>query len=171
VSQESTNRSFDELARALAEGSISRRGALKLFAGTAIAALIPSRALAQQQKVTICHKPGTPDEQTIEVSQRAEATHLGHGDLQGPCCQPNGGSCSTSGECCSGTCSNGLCVCPTINCGAVGILNPNTCTCECDPTFPDLCENNTDPNFQGCCPTLMGTSCVPLGTVCSPPTS
>ena len=34
---------FDELARSLAEGSISRRGALKLFAGTAIAALIPSR--------------------------------------------------------------------------------------------------------------------------------
>jgi hypothetical protein len=32
---------FDELARSLAEGSISRRRALKLFAGTAIAALIP----------------------------------------------------------------------------------------------------------------------------------
>ena len=37
---------FDELARSLAEGSISRRRALKLFAGTAIAALIPSRAMA-----------------------------------------------------------------------------------------------------------------------------
>ena len=38
--------SFDELARSLAEGSLSRRRALKLFAGTAIAALIPSRAMA-----------------------------------------------------------------------------------------------------------------------------
>ena len=45
MSQETTNRSFDDLARGLAEGSISRRRALKLFAGTAIAALIPSRAL------------------------------------------------------------------------------------------------------------------------------
>ena len=66
MSQQTTNRSFDDLARALAEGSISRRRALKLFAGSALAALIPSRALAQQQKVTICHKPGTPAEKTME---------------------------------------------------------------------------------------------------------
>jgi hypothetical protein len=80
-----TDRSFEELAHAVAEGSISRRRALKLFAGTAIAALIPSRALAQQQKVTICHKPGTPAEQTKEVPQSAVDGHLGHGDHLGPC--------------------------------------------------------------------------------------
>jgi hypothetical protein len=57
VSQESTNRSFDDLARALADGSRSRRRALKLFAGTAIAALIPSRALADDECVRICHVP------------------------------------------------------------------------------------------------------------------
>jgi hypothetical protein len=56
VSQESTNRSFDDLARALAEGSISRRRALKLFAGTAFASLIPSRVLADDC-VKICHIP------------------------------------------------------------------------------------------------------------------
>ena len=52
--------SFDELARSLAEGSISRRRALKLFAGTAIAALIPSRAMAitcPPGTVKICHIP------------------------------------------------------------------------------------------------------------------
>src|SRR5215211_3434176 len=118
--------SFDDLARALAEGSISRRGALKLFAGTALAALIPSRALAQE-KVIICHKPGTPDEQTIEVSQRAVASHRGHGDTLGACgetttttttaaptttttsttstttpmCIPNSGTCTADSECCS----------------------------------------------------------------------
>src|SRR5215210_7529646 len=49
---------FDELARSVAEGSISRRRALKLFAGTAIAALIPSRALlADDDCVHICHVP------------------------------------------------------------------------------------------------------------------
>jgi hypothetical protein len=51
---------FDELARSLAEGSISRRRALKLFAGTAIAALIPSRAMAKtcpEGTVKICHVP------------------------------------------------------------------------------------------------------------------
>jgi hypothetical protein len=46
MARRTTERSFDELARGLAEGSISRRRALKLFAGSAIAALIPSRALA-----------------------------------------------------------------------------------------------------------------------------
>jgi hypothetical protein len=32
----SSDRSFDDLARAVAEGSLSRRRALKLFAGTAL---------------------------------------------------------------------------------------------------------------------------------------
>jgi hypothetical protein len=49
MARQTTEISFDNLARGLAEGSISRRRALKLFVGTAIAALIPSRALAQQQ--------------------------------------------------------------------------------------------------------------------------
>ena len=84
----SSDRSFDDLARAVAEGSLSRRRALKLFAGTAIAALIPSRVLAQQQKVTICHKPGTPDEQTKAVSQSAVDRHLDHGDRLGACETP-----------------------------------------------------------------------------------
>jgi hypothetical protein len=57
VSQETTNRSFDELARSLAEGSISRRRALKLFAGSALAALIPSRVMADDDCVHICHVP------------------------------------------------------------------------------------------------------------------
>jgi hypothetical protein len=59
VSQHTTNQSFDDLARALAEGSISRRRALRLFAGTALAALIPSRALAEDDDdcVRICHVP------------------------------------------------------------------------------------------------------------------
>ena len=41
MSEQTTNHSFDDLARAVAEGSLSRRGALKLIAGTALAALIP----------------------------------------------------------------------------------------------------------------------------------
>src|SRR5215207_3635999 len=53
--------SFDELARSLAEGSISRRRALKLFAGTALAALIPSRAMAavtcDPGEVKVCDVP------------------------------------------------------------------------------------------------------------------
>ena len=89
MSQESTNRTFDDLARALAEGSISRRRALKLFAGSAIAALIPSRALAQSKMVTICHvPPGNPaNAHTITVGEAAAQRHLEQhpGDTWGEC--------------------------------------------------------------------------------------
>jgi hypothetical protein len=57
---------FDELARSLAEGSISRRRALKLFAGTAIAALIPSRAMA------VTCPPGTV--KVCDVPRRTDGT-------------------------------------------------------------------------------------------------
>ena len=65
MARETTERSFDELARGLAEGSISRRRALGLFASSAVAALLPStRALADDDHdddgYTICHVPGTP---------------------------------------------------------------------------------------------------------------
>src|ERR671914_172323 len=76
---------FDDLARALAEGSISRRGALKLIAGSALAALIPSRALADDDDcVRICHVPfdreteecDSAKAQTRCVSRRERRRHL-----------------------------------------------------------------------------------------------
>jgi hypothetical protein len=188
VSQQTTNRSFDELARAMAEGSLSRRRVLKLFAGTALAALIPSRALADDDCVRVCHVPfdreteecDFANAQTRCVSRRERRRHLENHpcDCRGRCanclttCLPNGDTCMANDDCCSGNCVNGQCVCPTINCGPRGTLNPNTCACECIPSVAADCARNSDPNFQGCCPTLpSGALCVPLGTVCSPPTS
>jgi len=40
---------------------------------------------AATAKVTICHKPGTPSEKTIEVPEAAVSGHLKHGDSLGPC--------------------------------------------------------------------------------------
>jgi hypothetical protein len=96
--------SFDELARAVADGSLSRRRALKLFAGTAFASLIPSRALADDDHddhdddecfVPICHVPHDPvtglcDEangETRFVRRRARRRHLkNHScDFKGKC--------------------------------------------------------------------------------------
>jgi hypothetical protein len=152
VSQQTSNHSFDDLARALAEGSISRRGALKLFAGTAIAALIPSRALAQQRKVTICHKPGTPDEETKEVPDSAVGSHLRHGDQLGPCCLPNGATCTTGSDCCNGNCQGGMCVESCIPTNAI----------SCDENNPAACGGGARclcrPDASG------GTYCQGLGT-------
>jgi hypothetical protein len=93
---------FDELARSLAEGSISRRRALKLFAGTAIAALIPSRAMAAvtcgANEVKICVVPqgSTPgscmrSEAHTECVSPAEAATLKR-DNPCTCCGGCGGT-------------------------------------------------------------------------------
>ncbi len=37
------------------------------------------------QRVTICHKPGTPAEKTMTLPRPALSGHLGHGDALGPC--------------------------------------------------------------------------------------
>lgn len=38
--------------------------------------------------VTICHKPGTPAQKTMDVPDSAVPGHLGHGDTKGPCVPP-----------------------------------------------------------------------------------
>src|SRR4051812_5524936 len=47
--------------------------------------LTPGAAYASADKATICHKPGTSAEKTLEVSQSAVSAHLGHGDHTGAC--------------------------------------------------------------------------------------
>jgi hypothetical protein len=49
----------------------------------AVAIAVP--ASGGQEKVTICHKPGTPDEATLRVGAPAVPAHLAHGDSLGPC--------------------------------------------------------------------------------------
>ena len=83
---------FDELARDLVNGSLSRRRALKLFAATALTSLVPARfAAAKAEKVTICHKG-----KTITVGAPAVAAHLRHGDTLGEC--PNRTTTTTTTE-------------------------------------------------------------------------
>src|SRR5215213_3028556 len=108
MSPEARERSFDELAKGLAEGSISRRRALKLFAGTVIGALVPARAFAssgkgphgaggkKQEQKCICHRPpGNPlNQKTLCLPKKAAEAHLKNHpeDTWGPC----SGTTSTS---------------------------------------------------------------------------
>jgi hypothetical protein len=169
VSQQTTDRSFDDLARALAEGSISRRRALKLFAGTAIAALIPSRALAQQQRVTICHKPGTPDQKTMEVPESAVDSHQRHGDRLGPCesptttttAAPTTSTTSTTSTSTSTTSTTPICFPEFAECTA----DTQCCSRICDsPSFPDLCQQCRFPG--GSC--TAGETCCDVGSSSGP---
>ena len=59
-----------------------------LVAGTVGFVISSPDVFAAAEKVTICHKPGTPAEQTLEVAQAAEQAHLNHGDFIGSCEAP-----------------------------------------------------------------------------------
>ena len=150
MSRETTNRSFDDLARALAESSISRRRALKLFAGTAIAALIPStRAMAAitcpPGTVKICHVPqradGTcrrGDAETRCVTPEAAARHAGHpcdccGGCGGTedCREPRPRTCfSTMCIPDGGACSSGSDCCSSVCFRGLCLLTAAVC-CRC----------------------------------------
>lgn len=56
---------------------------LLVSAGTALAQ--PGNGQGPPEKETICHRPGTPAEQTKEVPSQAVPGHLGHGDEEGAC--------------------------------------------------------------------------------------
>ena len=161
--------SFDELARAVADGSLSRRRALKLFAGTAIAALIPSRALAEDDDdcVRVCHVPFDRETEECDfakaetrcLSRRERRRHLENHpcDCRGRCancltppCQPVGGTCSANDQCCSGRCAGDMCAepCPS---GTVTLSN-GTCATACS-TDISVCSACAD---ASCTPEISG---------------
>ena len=151
MSPEARERAFDALATEMASGSISRGKALRLMGAALVGGTLGSLG-------------------------------IGEAGAAPPGCKRVGKHCTRDTQCCgslvcvSGTCAdacasgqvlcNGSCV--SNNCGPAGTFNPNTCACECSPTA-DFCKFNPLPTLQGCCPTRSGTTCVPLGTVCSPP--
>lgn len=100
---------FDSLTRKMAD-SHTRRSVLRGLAGVGgmlVATRVGDVLAGQSEKVTICHKPGTPAQQTLVVAASAVGAHLGHGDLLGAC-----GVCSVNGAMeCDGTgfrtCDNG----------------------------------------------------------------
>jgi hypothetical protein len=156
VSQESTNRSFDELARALAEGSISRRRALKLFAGTALAALIPSRALAitcPPGTVKICHIPkreGTckrSEAETRCVTPENAARHL----TEHPC------------DCCGGCGGTDKCREPKPR----TCFSTSTSTSSTTSTSTSTTSTSTSTSTTTCSGLPNGASCTANNQCCS----
>lgn len=55
--------------------------------GVAVASLFPT-AQGGEDKVKICHKPGTADEKELLVPASAVNGHFGHGDTLGLCGTP-----------------------------------------------------------------------------------
>jgi hypothetical protein len=187
--------SFDDLARAMAEGSISRRRALKLFAGTAIAALIPSRALADDDDddcVRICHVPFDRETeecdfakaQTRCVSRRERRRHLENHpcDCRGRCanclsppaepiCDP---PCTDAEHECAEVPGGGqtFCqpICPGCNCSCFDLADGTGVACvACEVG----CPRAPNDDCSRCATDFPGTICVvtPLSTapICCQP--
>jgi hypothetical protein len=67
-----------------------RKLLLVLLLGAAVAGacaipVVASHEDGPQDRVVICHRPGTPAEHTLTVAQPAVAAHVAHGDTLGPC--------------------------------------------------------------------------------------
>jgi hypothetical protein len=150
---------FDDLARGLADGSISRRRALGLFASSAIAALLPStRALADDDEdhdgYTVCHVPGTPPNcdctraRTIRgLSRRERNRHL----KNHPC--DSRGNCRNNPYC--GTTTSTTTTTPTTSttttpgCIPSGSFTPCTDDSQCC-AFCDLTGDSSGSNSFFC---------------------
>jgi hypothetical protein len=147
---------FDDLARGLADGSISRRRALGLFASSAIAALLPStRALADDDDddhdgYTVCHVPGRPPNcdcsraRTIRgLSRRERNRHL------------RNHPCDSRGNCRN----NPYCGTTTTTTTTTGMCRPGAAPCTAD----DECCS------QVCVQRRFGGECAPEPPKCDPP--
>jgi hypothetical protein len=141
---------FDELARSLAEGSISRRRALKLFAGTAIAALIPSRAMA----AVTCLPPTV---KVCDVPRRDDGT-----------CRRGAAvtKCVTPGSPEANAIANNPCSC----CGGCGgtdqCRDPNPRTCFSTPTTTTTAGTPTTTTTAGTPTTTTTRKCIGDGDPC-----
>jgi len=117
-----------------------------LVTGLTLAATLGD-AFAKKEKVTICHKPGTPAEKTKQVPESAVPGHLGHGDTEGECeAEPepfcgDGVVNQPSEQCDDGNNSVNdgcwLCQLPT----GTGSNLLIACSCEAvgPPIFPNMC--------------------------------
>jgi hypothetical protein len=186
VSQQSTNHSFDELARALASGSLSRGKALRLMGGLLVGsalASLPGVAWADDDDDERCRSTQTRCKDRC-VNLRTNERHCGRCFNRctsnqtccgGRCvnlkrnerhCGRCGKSCEEGQECVDGVCQGGGCPDSQI-CGDSCCTAGETCYGPFLTNAEPVCCSN-DPLCQGN-PTAAGTIvCVNLQVVGGP---
>jgi hypothetical protein len=115
---------FDDLARALAKGRTTRRTALRVLGGGALASVGVTAQAKGNGKVTTqgdrggqCLSPGSiclrkPKKGSASENRGCKkccgsVTQLT--SKKGKCCNHNGLTCSSTEQCCLGVCTNGTC--------------------------------------------------------------
>jgi hypothetical protein len=134
--------SFDELAKELASGSISRGKVLRLMGAALVGGTLASLGIGEAAADTLCKPEGK------KCRKDKQCCSGDCDDSSGKCaaaaCVANGGTCTGATQCCSGNCSNGFCCAY----GYVGFSNgtcAKLCTtaeaecpagCSCWPQLP-----------------------------------
>jgi len=187
MSQQTTNRYFDELARALASGSISRGKALRLMGAALVGGTLASLGIGQVAAADDECKP-------LEKKCRKNHQCCSGNCVDRKCAACPSGTSACGTQCCpSGeTCLHGIACCPNAKVCGTGAFaicckgEAQSCVeglCQCnDPgTLPCAeqcvgCEGGTV-NSETClceCPsgtTLIGSTCCPNARVCGTGTS
>jgi hypothetical protein len=155
---------FDELARGLADGSITRGKALRLMGAALVGGTLGSLGIGEAgadppgckrigkhctrdtqccgSLVCLSGTCQTPTTTTTETPSTTTSTP----------CLPNGGNCTPNGQCCSGACQDGVCLPP-------GGGNFIECFCVDTTAIPSFCTS------AGCDASDVEQVCVAL---CAP---
>ena len=109
MSPEARERSFDELARGLANGNISRGKALRLMGAALLGSALGSLGIGGVAAADeLCKPEGKKcrkNAQCCSGNCSSRGTCVG----RGVGCVPLGSSCTTNDECCAGLCINRIC--------------------------------------------------------------
>jgi hypothetical protein len=127
MAQQKMENTFDQLAKGLSSGEVSRGKALRLMG----AALVGG-TLASLGGVATADDECKPNGK--KCRKDAQCCSGNCDSISRTCaCRPNGGSCASNGQCCSGNCESGTCILPP---GPTRVL----CTCR-DRTVIERCSS------------------------------
>ena len=166
---------FDDLARGLADGSITRGKALRLMGAALVGGALGSVGIGEasadppgckrngkhctrnEQCCSGYCSGGSCQAQTTTTTTTTSTTSTS----TTPGCMPLGGTCGSNGECCTGRCASDTCAEP---CPSDRVLVSNgTCAIPCTsvdecPGFPSCaCLNSTEGGF--CAGSQSGNFC------------
>jgi len=177
--------SFDQLARGLASGSISRGKALRLMGAALVGGALASVGISEASA-----DPGGCKRNGKKCKNDDQCCSENCDSVSGTCtaaCGANGATCDSGTQCCSGFCQGDMCVESCIPPNAIpcdprdfeacgGILS----TCSCIPEASGgaycssrgtgiFCTTACDcPAGQFCNPFATGGLCTVVAEVCTP---
>jgi hypothetical protein len=168
VSQQTTNRYFDELASGLASGSISRGKALRLMGAALVGGTLGSLGIGEAAADDLCKPEGKKCRKDKQCcSGKCEGRTCAAG------CVSDGGTCANGSECCSGKCKSSTCVASCIPPSAISCDPVNRESCPGGIVGGCVCVGEADSGV-GYCSTAgssmpCSTSCdCPAGQFCQP---